>query len=88
VGGSGRGELGDLLSDGLVDQDELQGLLGQVAAGDQPLVVLLNEQRPGQAQQRGVVGKIPTTSVRRPISRLTRSSGLVLRSLDQCSRGS
>ena len=29
-------------------------------------------------------GKMPTTSVRRPISLLKRSSGLVLRSLDQC----
>ena len=57
MGGSGRGELGDLLSDGLVDQDELQGLLGQIAAGDQPLVVLLDEQRTGQADQRGDVGR-------------------------------
>jgi hypothetical protein len=32
-------------------------------------------------------GKIPTTSVRRPISRLSRSSGLVLRSLRQWSAG-
>ena len=87
MGGSGRGELGNLLGDGLVDQDELERFLGQIASGDQPLVVLLDEQRTGQPQQGGVVGKIPTTSVRRPISRLTRSSGLVLRSLDQCSRG-
>jgi hypothetical protein len=33
------------------------------------------------------LGKIPTTSERRPISRLTRSSGLVERNLDQCSAG-
>ena len=33
------------------------------------------------------LGKIPTTSVRRPISWLTRSSGLVERSLVQCSGG-
>jgi hypothetical protein len=32
-------------------------------------------------------GKIPTTSVRRPISRLKRSSGLVLLSLRQWSVG-
>jgi hypothetical protein len=42
------------------------------------LVVVLDEQQAGQAQQRGVVGTMPTTSVGRPISRLTRSSGLVL----------
>ncbi len=35
----------------------------------------------------GSSGKMPTTSVRRPISRLKRSSGLVLRSLGQCSAG-
>ena len=33
------------------------------------------------------MGKIPTTSERRPISLLTRSSGLVERSLVQCSAG-
>jgi hypothetical protein len=32
-------------------------------------------------------GKIPTTSVRRAISRLKRSSGLVERILGQCSAG-
>jgi hypothetical protein len=32
-------------------------------------------------------GKIPTTSVRRAISRLKRSSGLMLRGLGQCSAG-
>jgi hypothetical protein len=32
-------------------------------------------------------GKIPTTSVRRPISRLKRSSGLVDLSLRQCAAG-
>jgi hypothetical protein len=84
----GGSELGGLLGGGLVDQDELQGLLGEVAAGDEPLVVLLDQQGTGQGQQGGVVGEDPTTSVRRPISRLTRSRGLVLCSLDQCSRGS
>jgi hypothetical protein len=63
--------------------------LGQVvAAGNQPLIVLLDEQCTGQPQQGSVVREDPPTSVRRPISRLTRSSGLVERSLDQCSRGS
>ena len=33
------------------------------------------------------LGKMPTTSVRRPISRLKRSSGFVDRSLGQCSAG-
>jgi hypothetical protein len=32
-------------------------------------------------------GKIPTTSVRRPISRLKRSSGFVDLTFDQCSAG-
>ena len=50
------GELGDLLG-GLVLEDEGEGLLGWVAAGDQPLVVLLDQQHAGQAQQRGVVGE-------------------------------
>jgi hypothetical protein len=50
VGGSGRGELGDLLGGGLVDQDELERFLGEVAAGDQPLIVLLDQQGTGQPQ--------------------------------------
>jgi hypothetical protein len=33
------------------------------------------------------LGKIPTTSERRPISRLTRSSGFVERNFDQCAGG-
>ena len=87
MGGSGRGELGGLLGGGLIDQDELERFLGEVAAGDQPFVVLLDQQGTGQPQQGGVVGKIPTTSVRRPISRLTRSRGLVDLSFGQCSAG-
>jgi hypothetical protein len=43
---------------------------------------------PASRSSAALLGKIPTTSVRRPSSRLTRSSGLVLRILDQCSRGS
>ena len=35
----------------------------------------------------GSSGKMPTTSVRRPISRLKRSSGFVDRSFGQCSAG-
>jgi hypothetical protein len=58
VGGSGRGELSDLLGDGLVDQDELEGFLGQVAAGNQPFVVLLDQQRADQADDRGPVGAL------------------------------
>jgi hypothetical protein len=56
VGGSGRGELGDLLGGGLVDQDEVERFLGEVAAGDEPLVVLLDQQGTGQPQEGGVVG--------------------------------
>jgi hypothetical protein len=40
-----------------------------------------------EADQRTVVGEMPTTSVRRPISRLTPSSGLVERSFGQWSPG-
>jgi hypothetical protein len=55
--------------------------LTKVAAADQPLVVLLQQQHPARRSSAASLGKIPTTSERRPISRLTRSSGLVLRSL-------
>ena len=44
---------------------------------DQPLVVLFDQEHAGEADQRAVVGVDPTTSERRPISLLTRSSGLV-----------
>jgi hypothetical protein len=42
--------LGGLLGGGLVDQDELERFLGEVAAGDQPLIVLLDQQGTGQPQ--------------------------------------
>ena len=59
----------------------------EVAAPDQPLVVLFDAEHPGEADQRRSLGKIPTTSVRRPISLLKRSSGLVERSLGQWPAG-
>jgi hypothetical protein len=42
---------------GGVGKDEGHGGLRQVAAADQPLVVLFQQQHPGQPQQRGVVGE-------------------------------
>lgn len=45
-----------------------------VAAGDGPLVVLLGEDGADQADDRAAVGEDPTTSVRRRISLLSRSS--------------
>jgi len=47
------------------------------------LIIGLDCQHRDQPDQRRVVGKDPTTSVRRPISRLKRSSGFVDRSLVQ-----
>ncbi len=59
----------------------------QVAPLDEPRRSVRRAAR-RRADHRLVVGKIPTTSVRRPISLLTRSSGFVERSLVQCSDGS
>ena len=73
-GGVGGGELG-------------HGGLAEVAAADQPLVVLLDQQAPGQPQQGIVMGNTPTTSLRRPISRLTRSNGFVERNFEWCAAG-
>jgi hypothetical protein len=39
-----------------------------VAAADQPLVVVPDAEHPGEPDQALVVGEIPTSSVRRPIS--------------------
>jgi hypothetical protein len=51
--------------------------LADVAATDEPFVVGFDGEHRDQADQRGAVGKMPTTSVSRPISRLKRSSGFV-----------
>jgi hypothetical protein len=59
----------------------------EVAAANQPLVVLFDAQHPGEPDQAAVVGEDATTSVRRPISLLKRSSGLVDLSLRQCAAG-
>jgi hypothetical protein len=53
----GWSERGDLLGGGLLDQDEFEGFLGEVAAGDEPFVVLLDQQGTSQPQQGGVVGE-------------------------------
>jgi len=49
-------------------------------------VLGLDQDRAGEAQQRGRVGE-PTTSVRRLISLFSRSSGLVLPIFFQCETG-
>ena len=63
VGGSGRLGLGDLLLDLLVyvtvsfSEDERDRLGREIAAPDQPLVVLLDAQHPGKADEALVVGE-------------------------------
>ena len=57
-------ELGHLLVDleGEIlvgPDDEREGLDGQVAPADQPLVILLEQQGTSEPQERGVVGKDP-----------------------------
>jgi hypothetical protein len=42
---------------------------------------------PARRMRAWSLGNTPTTSERRPISRLTRSNGLVERNVDQCSAG-
>lgn len=68
--------------------EEGQGGFGKVAfVGDLPFVVGFNEHRSGQTQQCRGLGKTPTTSVRRLISLLRLSSGLVLQIFFQCRTG-
>ena len=56
---SGGGlEFGDHLL-GAVGEDEGEGFLGEVASADQPLVVLLDQQRAGEPDRRGIVGEDP-----------------------------
>jgi hypothetical protein len=64
--------------DGIIG-DGGDGLKRHVAGAlDGPLVVLLEEDGADQAGDCGLVGEVPTTSVRRLISPFTRSSGLVI----------
>ena len=59
-------------------REERHGAFREVAAvADLPLVMGLDQDRPGQPQQGLGVGEDPTTSVRRLISLLSRSKGLV-----------
>jgi hypothetical protein len=71
----------------LIDEDERERRGRQVTATLEPVVIPFDQQRAGEAGDRGALGKITTTSERRPISRLTRSSGLVGGSLLQCAVG-
>ena len=70
-----------------VGEHECHRLGREVTTLHQPLVILLEQQRAGEPDHGLVVGEDPDDSERRPISLLTRSSGLVLRSLVQCSGG-
>jgi hypothetical protein len=61
------------------DQDEsgaIKDVESEVAAAVDPLVVLLGEDGSDEADDAGPVGNIPTTSVRRRISRLRHSWGV------------
>jgi hypothetical protein len=49
-----------------------------------PLIILFEQQRPDKSDDGSLIGKIPTTSLRRLISPLRRSSGLVLWILARC----
>jgi hypothetical protein len=66
-----------------VGAHERERFLGDVAPADQPFVALLISSAPASRIALLSLGKIPTTLARRPISRLTRSSGLGERSFDQ-----
>jgi hypothetical protein len=60
---------------------------GQVAASDEPFVVLLDAEHADQPDQRAVVGE-DADHVGAPADLLLkRSNGLVLRSFDQCAAG-
>ena len=54
-----------------------QDVESEVAAAFGPLVVLLGEDGSDEADECVAGGKMPTTSVRRRISRLSRSWGLL-----------
>jgi len=62
----------------VVAEDERERLLREVAAADEPFVVLFDQQGASRIALWSL-GKISTTSARRLISR-----GLVARSLDRC----
>ena len=68
-------------------EDERDRLGGEVAAADEPLIVLFDAEHPGKADQAAVVGE-DADDVGAPADLLVkRSSGLVLRSLRQCAAG-
>lgn len=64
-----------------------RGDVGQIAAGDLPFLVGLDDHRGGQPQERLGLGKISTTSARRLISLLSRSIGLFAQIFCQCAFG-
>lgn len=57
--------------------ERLQAFKLRVTTLQLPLLVLFEQRRSDQAHDCGLVGKIPTTSVRRLISVYKRSRGLV-----------
>ena len=73
--------------DGIIAQGS-DGFQAHVAGAlDGPFIVLLEEQGANQAGDRGLVGEDADTSLRRLISPLRRSSGLVECSLARCWAG-
>ena len=63
--------------DGVTMPERRERLQAHVAPADRPFVVLLQQQGADQADDRGLVGKMPSTLVRRLISPFSRSKGLV-----------
>ena len=49
-----------------------------------PLIILFEQQGTDESDDGDLIGEMPTTSLRRLISPLRRSSGLVLRILGRC----
>jgi hypothetical protein len=80
--GRGRGRVGD--GGGAGSGEDVEA---EVAPAFGPLVVLFGEHGADEADQGVAVGKMPTTSVRRRISRLRRSWGLFDQIWLQISRG-
>jgi hypothetical protein len=88
--GIGRGRSADdrREADGGIIAQRRDGFQGHVAAAlECPFVVLLEQDRADEVYDGVLVGKMPTTSVRRLISPLTRSSALVECSLTRYRAG-
>ena len=71
----------------LIVADRTESFEREIAPLQLPLVVLLEQERADEPDDRGSLGKMPTTSVRRLISALSLSSGLVEAICLRCARG-